>query len=634
MHAFAIAEKGEMGRFDDRSGEWGEFAEERMKIGRLTESEEALARKIVRGLLKRRGSSRRLRAPRRIGANRPSMNGATSFHFSHTNVSKSEKPGRLRAPRSMALHNVPAWMKKAGRAETYQRYIEGIEPRRENALERDSEDREISFGNLGDRREDRDAFWDAAEARERVNGRVQCRLIVELPHELNADQRKAALADFCHGNFGPKRLAWWAVVHRPDPKGDQRNFHAHIVYYDRPGDRGEDGRWRFDSGKGRARFPWGTEAPVSREKRLARRVADMDKKGGAEREVERMRTDLAFVRQWIAEKRQPDRERQVESWRWIKGLRAGFASTMNAHLAKAGIGRRYDPRRYREMGIDAPTARHLGPAQMALERRGIVTGTTSHELMRQGLVEAEAALAVATARHVRSKRYLAAGAALRDGDEDEVLVSRSNAAFTALGEWLAAPEDDDRQQRAREARALADERAAVLFSSALAGFVRARGRQRAEAEKRASDASARRAAARKRLDEAGRGSGIDVDGLLQAALALRTGDRVEWGGPMRQMYADRPDLLEDAALAAVTEIQAAATVRDAGDRKMDDRLRRLGQVVELAEDSGQAIETAKAMRAIWVRQGLAGADEIVRLAEAADRRRIRETSRGPEAGIG
>ena len=40
-------------------------------------------------------------------------------------------------------------------------------------------------------------------------------------------------------------LPWLGVVHRPDPHSDQRNYHIHLIYHDRPAFETLDGKLRF-----------------------------------------------------------------------------------------------------------------------------------------------------------------------------------------------------------------------------------------------------------------------------------------------------------------------------------------------------------------------------------------------------
>lgn len=87
-----------------------------------------------------------------------------------------------------------------------------------------------------------------AEGMGRRNGGVYKHVIVALPHQLTPPERLALL----HELVAPLRemgLPFCAAPHRPDPKGDPRNFHAHILHSLRPMTREGPNRWSFSENK-------------------------------------------------------------------------------------------------------------------------------------------------------------------------------------------------------------------------------------------------------------------------------------------------------------------------------------------------------------------------------------------------
>lgn len=174
-------------------------------------------------------------------------------------------------------------------------------------------------------------------------GRIQNRIIAELPHEISPAKRLAILKGFC-AEFEALGLPYWAVIHAPDAHNDRRNFHAHIAYYDRPCRRLPDGRWDFAVAE-RHRDPYGRERvryPYRREKLRAANGQD-----------------------------------------WIDHLRRNWAKISNEILAAAGVEKRYDPRSYRKMGIARQPTAHLGTKAAALEARGEPTKTGLANAERQ-----------------------------------------------------------------------------------------------------------------------------------------------------------------------------------------------------------------------------------------------------------
>ena len=81
-----------------------------------------------------------------------------------------------------------------------------------------------------ERLRDRAALWNAVEMAEtRKNSQLARRIILALPHELTTEQQEQLLKDYVRENFTRKGLAADVNIHKPDPKGDERNFHAHIL---------------------------------------------------------------------------------------------------------------------------------------------------------------------------------------------------------------------------------------------------------------------------------------------------------------------------------------------------------------------------------------------------------------------
>lgn len=95
------------------------------------------------------------------------------------------------------------------------------------------------------------AFWNALEAFEAeadADGNVFSHLILAMPHELSPEGRARALEDFCF-RLDALHLPYVASLHRPDDKGDIRNFHAHIMFAPRPFAVEGPFAWSFEAGK-------------------------------------------------------------------------------------------------------------------------------------------------------------------------------------------------------------------------------------------------------------------------------------------------------------------------------------------------------------------------------------------------
>lgn len=76
----------------------------------------------------------------------------------------------------------------------------------------------------------RDRLWNEAEAAEnRCNSVTAREIIVSLPHELDDRQRADLVRGFAAGLVERYGVAVDLSIHRPDPKGDNRNHHAHLM---------------------------------------------------------------------------------------------------------------------------------------------------------------------------------------------------------------------------------------------------------------------------------------------------------------------------------------------------------------------------------------------------------------------
>jgi len=78
--------------------------------------------------------------------------------------------------------------------------------------------------------------WNAVEAAETRKNSQTAKVIdgLAFPHGIDAEARKRMLTDFMREQFGRKGLLWTASIHAPDKDGDQRNYHAHVMWSERP----------------------------------------------------------------------------------------------------------------------------------------------------------------------------------------------------------------------------------------------------------------------------------------------------------------------------------------------------------------------------------------------------------------
>jgi hypothetical protein len=163
---------------------------------------------------------------------------------------------------------------------------------------------------------DRERLWQAAEAAEkRRDARTAREVRIALPSELTAEACRGLARQYAEWLAERYRTAVDVAVHAPDPAGDERNIHAHLLLATR--EIGADGTF-------------GAKL----------RVLDDRAAGPAE----------------------------------IEAMRVAWEEMANRALAAAGVDARIDRRSLVEQGItDRPPSWHRGPGATALERRGVRT---------------------------------------------------------------------------------------------------------------------------------------------------------------------------------------------------------------------------------------------------------------------
>ncbi|MBV1692064.1 MobA/MobL family protein [Novosphingobium sp. G106] len=179
-------------------------------------------------------------------------------------------------------------------------------------------------------------------------GRIQSRVIAELPNELSPAGRLGVMRSFCR-EFERNGLPFNAALHAPDHANDERQWHFHLDYYDRPCRR----LTSIDFEKARELGYVSAEAVAGDWDFAARFCSDQRRKSSR------------LFRQ--------DKVRDVRRKDWIGYLRGRFAAQVNEALTREGHERRYDPRTYEQMGIAAKPGEHLGTKLSAAEGKGKVS---------------------------------------------------------------------------------------------------------------------------------------------------------------------------------------------------------------------------------------------------------------------
>lgn len=279
------------------------------------------------------------------GSTRPRSDRGTTFHFSHKVISKNNDISENNHTQTTSAAHQGYIERPSATAQT----DEGIErsildrpkPEIEDGLIADGyeyppralDSGRASFGTLGTTKADRKRFWNDVEHHEPGRSRVQSRIIAELPHEIPDAERASIACDFCQV-FEERGLPYWATIHKPGKRNNDKNYHLHITYFDRPSGKNMTGAWSHahtETRKKKSRHTYTTRPDVSG-KHPDTRLRD-----------------------------------------WPRRLRRNYADMANFHLAASNHEKRYDPRSYKDSGIEKEPGEHLGNKLSALESMGLDT---------------------------------------------------------------------------------------------------------------------------------------------------------------------------------------------------------------------------------------------------------------------
>ena len=181
-------------------------------------------------------------------------------------------------------------------------------------------------------------------------GRIQTRMVIELPHEVSDQTRRSIAEAFCDNMFGKKPgIRHWAVIHAPDEHNDAKNYHLHIAFHDRP----------------------------------ARKIPDQTGRRVWDFEICEQRYDKKNRNSRLRRPKRQNRDREFSRRDWPATARKQYAEIVNRALKDAGLTPRFDPRKYTEMGIDLDTIPRASARAYSAEKRGVVTEAASPTIEAQ-----------------------------------------------------------------------------------------------------------------------------------------------------------------------------------------------------------------------------------------------------------
>lgn len=252
---------------------------------------------------------------------------------------------------------------------------------------------------------DPERLWNAAEAKERVNGVVARELRLALPASCSPEARQSIVEDMSAELVSRYGVAVSAAIHLPDKDGSDRNHHAHILFTTRE---------MTEHGLG-----------------AKTRVLDDFKTTGPEE---------------------------------IRHIRVFAANLVNDALADAGSDERVTPESYATLGINQEPTVHLGPFATDLERQGLRSdlGDINRQIARDNarmdqlvdeLAELDASIAEQMAQRYESGDSLLIEDRTSEPSADIMTSEESEEPFVMVHEGnveLAQPERVSSDRRALE----------------------------------------------------------------------------------------------------------------------------------------------------------------------------------------
>lgn len=161
----------------------------------------------------------------------------------------------------------------------------------------------------------RSEFWSAVELHhKRKDATVAREFTLALPHEMSATERQRLAFDYGRELADRYGVAVDVALHEPDKRGDDRNYHAHVLM---------------------------SACHVAPDGTLGRKAMELDPNDCAHRKMEN-----------FAERERP---------RW--------ADLHNERMAENGFSERVDHRSFEMQGIDRTPSTHRGPTATAYERK-------------------------------------------------------------------------------------------------------------------------------------------------------------------------------------------------------------------------------------------------------------------------
>ena len=203
-------------------------------------------------------------------------------------------------------------------------------------------------------------------------GRIQYRIIGELPHEVDHAARVRIVRGFAQ-EFEKRNLPYVAVMHAPDHTNNDKNWHFHLIYHDRP-----SARFTGDAADHVPHVAPNATDYIKRQVEIAEQciqspavlnqVGQWDFTVKATYKKQGKSGNIMTTFPYAQAK-----SRECNKQDFVPKLRKVLADITNEELEAIGHRRRLDPRKYTEIGIERQPDQHLGTRAAQHETSGIST---------------------------------------------------------------------------------------------------------------------------------------------------------------------------------------------------------------------------------------------------------------------
>ena len=302
-------------------------------------------------------------------------------HYSRFSARNGVRPNEEQRDTGVAVYHIKVGFGSRASGQSACAKNEYIE--REGRYASDGEEREhVEHGHMPAwAQDDPHAYWQAADAHERANGRLYSEVQFALPRELDASGRRALAGAFAERVCGGERLPYTLALHKGAAETPDKpdNPHAHLMF----SERGNDGVARSEEQWFKRHNPTAPAQGGARKSRAAKAGDWLDKTRQAWEQTANLALEQAGRAERIDGRSLPYR-RDAAHREGDLELAAELSREPNVHLG---------PERYRTRGGASATA-----AKAEAVKQRTATAQAERDADRQQVARVEREIAAVGAR--------------------------------------------------------------------------------------------------------------------------------------------------------------------------------------------------------------------------------------------